>query len=528
LAQQEPKPAVILSLAGVDRLLGDVGYLTRVAGSPEFGAVVTLMAGQYIEGLNTKQPAGAYVTFNDQQPITVAFVPVSDFAAVKRKLEESVGELQDIGAGAWKLTLQRELFLKEQGGWVFASDRVDRLANLPQDPAQMLAGLSQEYDLAVRVNVQQIPPQLRQMAIAEIKQGFEQSLENQTNDEQRELQKEFGSRAIEDLERYMEEADQVTVGWAIDQPNRKTYFDFALTAVPATKLAAQLAPHADATTNFAGFEATDAAATLHFSAPLAPEDIRQAKLMLDALRERAAEQIDKDEKLPDAAARAAAKEIVGAFLDLAQATIASGKVNGGATLWLAPEKINFVGGGFIADGSAAERNLKRLVELAKRTEDNPDVEVKFNTAQHRDVALHTLRIPVPEEEQQTRKILGDKLSLIVGTGPKSAYVAFGNEAMDLLKQVLDKSQEAPNSKTLPVKLRLRLAPVIQFAASVDDNPALAKLAAALQNEPAHDQVMVTASAIPQGVSYRLEIEAGVLSLIGQAAKLQNAGSRDPF
>ena len=66
LAQNAQKPAVVVSLASVDKLMGNVGYLTRVAGSPEVGAIITIMSGQYIEGLNTKQPAGAYVTFAPQ------------------------------------------------------------------------------------------------------------------------------------------------------------------------------------------------------------------------------------------------------------------------------------------------------------------------------------------------------------------------------------------------------------------------------------------------------------------------------
>ena len=155
-AQNAQKPAVVISLASVDKLMGNIGYLTRVAGSPEVGAIIQIMSGQYIEGLNTKQPAGGYITFTPQ-PTGVIFLPVSNFDMVVTKIEEMVGELQDVGDGVKKLTLQREIFLKEKDGWIFASDQRANLDNTPADPTQLLEGLAETYDVAIRANVQNLP-----------------------------------------------------------------------------------------------------------------------------------------------------------------------------------------------------------------------------------------------------------------------------------------------------------------------------------------------------------------------------------
>ena len=67
-----------------------------------------------------------------------------------------------------------------------------------------------------------------------------------------------------------------------------------------------------------------------------------------------------------------------------------------------------------------------------------------------------------------------------------------------------------------------------FAASVEDDPIIVGLAEALKQGPGKDRIAVTGTAIERGVRYRLEVEEGVLQLIGQAAKLQNARDRDPF
>ena len=526
-AQNNEKPVAVISLASVDELLADIGYLARAGGSPEYGALVSIMAGQFIVGVDSTQPVGAYITMAGE-PSAVVFLPVSDFEAVSTKIEETVGELEDVGGGIKKLSLQRAIYLKEADGWVFATDNSDRLNNLPEDPAALLDGLHEEYDIAIRLNVQNIPEQLRETAISEIRQGFERSIENETDAEQRRVQEQFGGRAIESIEEFAAEADQLTLGWSIDSQAAKTYLDLSVTALPGTKLAKQIGQYADTTSDYSGFLLDNAAATFHFTTPLAREDVEQMLAMVKVMREEALKEIDKDDDLPNDAARTEAKDIVGSLIDVLQSTIEEGKLNGGGSLLLAPGEINFVAGGFIADGQQIKKNLQRLVELAKQSDDVPDVEVRFDVDQHAGVGFHTLKAPVPEDEQEARRILGEEIMVTVGTGANSIYVGFGDRSTELLKTIIDKSAAAIAEKTLPMELNLALTPIMAFAASVQDDPIIAGLAEALQNGKGNDRIAITGTSIERGVTYRLEVEEGVLQLIGQAAKLQNSRDRDPF
>lgn len=526
LAQNAQKPAVVVSLASVDKLMGNVGYLTRVAGSPEVGAIITIMSSQYIEGLNTKQPAGAYVTFTPQ-PTAVVFLPVSDFKTVTTKIEEMVGALEDVGDGVKKLTLQREIFLKEQGGWIFVSDQLANLGNVPADPTAMLEAMYETYDIGIRANVQSVPKELRQMLLSEIKEGFERTVANEQDEVKRRTQKEVGGRVIDKIVRFADEADQLTVAWGTDKNAGKTYIDFSATAVAGTTLAEEINSVVTMKSEHPGFLLPDAAATFHFATPVMKDDIAQTVQMLNKAREKALSEIDKDKELPTEEARATAKQIVGSLMDVLQKTIESGKLNGGAALRLAPQNINFVAGGFVADGKSVEKDLKRLVELAKQSKENPGVEVKFDAATHGGVTLHTITVPVPAREEEARKILGDKMLTVIGTGATSIYVAFGNDSMELLKEVID-SSAAATGQTAPMTLNVSLAPIMAFAASVDDDPIVAGLAEALKNGQGKDHIAISSKAIERGVAYRVEVEEGVLQLIGQAAKMKNAQERDPF
>jgi hypothetical protein len=526
MGQDAQKPAVVVSLGSVKQLMGNISYLTRAAGSPEVGALVTIMSGQYIQGLDQTKPAGAYITFAPQ-PTGVVFLPVKDFDAVLTKIEETIGELEDVGGGVRKLSLQREIFLKEKGGWVFASDQLANLNNIPADPSQMLEGLNETYDVAIRANVQSVPPELRKMFISEIKEGFEKTVANESDPDKRRAQQELGGNAIDKIVRFVDDADQLTVGWGTSSDESKTYIDFSATALEGTTLADEINTAVTMKSDFAGFLIPGAAATFHFTAPVSKDDIKQTVVMLDVARKKAIEEIEKDDDLPNDQARAVAKEIIGSLMDVLQKTIESGKLNGGAALLLEPQNINFVAGGFVADGKSIEKDIKRLVELAKQSDDNAGVEVAFDVATHAGVSLHTVTVPVPDDEAEARKILGEKMVVVIGTGAESVYVAFGADSMKLLKQVID-SSTASDGKTSPMTLNVALGPILTFAASVDDDPVVAGLAKTLQDGEVKDRISITSKAIPLGVAYRIEVEEGVLQLIGQAAKLKNAQGRDPF
>jgi hypothetical protein len=391
----------------------------------------------------------------------------------------------------------------------------------------MLEGLYETYDVAIRANVQSVPAELRQMFLSEIKEGFERTVEREQDQDQRRAQQEVGGRVIDKIVRFADEADQLTLGWGTDSKEGKTFLDFSATAIAGTALADQIDSAVTMKSEFAGFLIPDAAATFHFTTPVLEADVEQTIKLLNTARDKTLEAIDKDNKLPSDEARTTAKDIVGSLMDVLRKTVEAGKLNGGAVLLLEPQNINFVAGGFVADGKAVENDLKRLVALAKQAKDNHEVEVTFDVATHGGVALHTIVAPVPADEEEARKVLGEKMVAVVGTGATSVYFAFGSESMELLKQVIDGSA-ASDGQTSPMTLNVALTPILEFAASVGDDPMVAGLAKALQEGQGKDHLAISSKAIPRGIAYRIEVEEGVLQLIGQATKLKAAQDRDPL
>jgi hypothetical protein len=521
---QNKKPAVIVSIASLDKVLGDIGYLTKAAGTPEFGGFVTLMAGPYLQGLDTKKPAGVYLQIAGPQPTGVAFVPVTNLDMVLQQLENNNVEVEDAGDGLKKINLpQRAIYLKENNGWVFISDSEDNLTDLPADPSQMLGGLNKTYNLAFQLNVRSIPEELVDTAISEIKNGLELDLENETDEEKKRLKETVGRQSLEQFTRLVRESDQITVGWGVDSKAGRTFFDFGMTAVAGSKLAEQMNAYKKMKSNFAGLELADAAATLRFTAPIAKEDIAQATEGLKAVREQALAGIEKDENLSDEDAKKAATQIVTALFDLVTATFEAGKVDGGAAIMLEDTSVKVVAGGFVADGKVIQDQLKKLVELAKES-GNDEVaidNIEFNAAKYQNIDLHTFSVPVPADEEQAQEVFGENLNVVVGTGKQSAYLAFGDESMALLKRVIDVSAASAQKEIVPFQLNVSLAPIMAFAASLDDDATVKMLSETIKKSEGKDHVRITQKTVDRGTIVRLEIEEGVLQLIGAAAKAQN-------
>ena len=512
------KPALIVSVSSVDGVLSSIDHLTGTAGAAQVGLLARVLATPYLEGLDQRRPVGVLISIAGE-PSGLGFVPVADFEKVLAKLEEIAGAPEDVGGGVKELELpQRSIFFKEQNGWAFISDKAAALGEIPENPAQLLDGLNEKYQIAVRVNVPSIPEPVRQMAIGEMKKGFQQSVNSEADDEQRQLQERLGGQSLDSLIRFVEEADQVTIGLGVDQDSGYTFLDFNVTALPGTTLAEQMAAVASVKSDFTGFLMPDAAATLHFSSPVTEEDKAQTLMMLKVARKKAIEEIGNDDDLPSDEAREKAKHVANSLIDVFEETINSGLLAGGASLLLDGTDVKFVAGGYVADGSAVERNLRELVELTKKTDDAP--EVVFNAAKHGDVNLHTVALPVPEDEDEARKVFGDELLVVVGTGPKSVYLALGDGGMDLIKNVIDSS--AGNSLDAPPMIfNVALGPILEFASNFEDDPQLAALADALGNAQGKDHVSIRATPIDRGMSYRIGIEAGVLQLIGAATAAQN-------
>ena len=520
---QALKPVGVVSIAGIKENLADVAYITRTAGMPDYGDTARFFVGAMASGIDKARPIGMYFVPRGNEFHAVAFLPLepNGLATILKVHKEQLGEPKDVGNGILELGNNRTVFAKEQAGWVFIAENKDSLTGLPQDPVTLLGDLPKSYNVSGKLFVQNIPTELRKMAIDEIKLGIERFLEspaarqgNIGRDQAQQLTKVY----VGNIEKLLNEADEVFLGLGIDEAAKHVVLDIGASGKDGTSLARAMAMQADAKTNFAGFTQPGASATLNVTSKVSPEDMAQTAAALQAARAQWARKIDDSPDIP-ADKREAIKNLMGPLFSVIEKTIATGQIDGGGVVLLMPKSLSFAAGGAVADGAGVEKFLSQLADLGKTMPNFPKLEL--NAGSIGDIKLNRLTAPIPGNQREVRDLLGDQLEIIIGIGPKSVIVAGGRDAESLLKKVIDGSAQSRDKAVKPMELNISLLPILKFSKSVDDNPIIGDLIASLEGTGS-DQVIIVNQAGPRSSTSRIEVQEGVIKAIGAGVKRASA------
>jgi hypothetical protein len=481
--------------------------------------------GKGLAGLDKGRPIAVVVTLDNGEFAPTICIPVTsakDLADVVSSIQ--TGQPAQTVDGVIKLSEPPpagDIFIREQSGWAFVTQSKD--SPLPADPMTTLAGLSPDYDIAARVFVQNIPEDMKKAWIEKFKTFMQFAAQQHQSDDNplSSLSRKNMEAQTAQLEQLFEQADQITVGWKLDRTAKNTHFDMTFTAKPGSQLDQEMQAMAQAKSNFAGFNKPDAAATFNICGINTQPKIDQTITAIEQAKVKMDEAIDKDQNLQDDNARGKVKAALGKLIDVAEKTVKTGKMDGGGVVLLGPDQLQVAVGGYLADGPGFESAIKDLIDMAK---DEPEFEkaatVKLDLETYKEVKFHQVTVKLPEDaEESAKKIFGDSVDVFIGIGPDSFYFAFGKDSLTLTKSVIDASAADPNKTVPPFKLSVALAPIFDFAAwATPDNPKAKMMAQAFDSVKGKDHVLVGATLIPNGVTYRLDVEDGVLEAIGQASK----------
>jgi hypothetical protein len=529
-APGEIKTVAVVAVSSYNQLISDVGFMGSLADRPELGQMIEgtialFTQGKGLNGIDKSKPWGVILQTDGQQFLPVGCVPVTDLNQVLGIVQGFGAKTQDTPDGGKQIDLPngKSIFVKTNGAWAYLAQSANSLEHLPADPQAELGELVKSYDLGARVSVQNVPAMYRQLAVQAMKSGMEQGLQRKEgeDDETYEGRRKMAETQMEQVERMVNEIDDVTFGWALDSKEQKTYVDFVYRFVADSKMAKQIASYDKPHTNFAGFYQPDAAVTMNFASKADPqlikEDMEQFQTMIDSMRKQAEKAIDEESDLPDQASRDALKGAMNDFLDAAQATIEGGQMDGGAAVIMHPDSLTAVAGFLVKDPGKFESGLKKIAEVGAKEPDFGGVE--WNAANHAGVNFHTMSVPIPEDQEDARKMLGDKVDVAVGIGTDSVYVAIGRDNMDAINKAIDASRAEPNKEVSPFELSLALGPIMETAAAngkAEDQESLQAIADMLSNTAqGRDHIRMTGQFISNGLRYRVEAEEGVLRAIGK-------------
>jgi hypothetical protein len=437
-------------------------------------------------------------------------------------------EVKDVGDGIKELARPQgqSIFVKEATGWAFIGQSPAALANVPANPATVLNEIVSEYDLGIRFSVQNVPEMYRQFAVQAMQSGMQQAMEQKADESEEQFQQrqQTAEAQLNQVKRAIEELESFALGWRIDADEQKTHLDITIKAVPGSKTANEFAAAAESKTNFAGFYRPEAAATMIFASQTDPDqqDAAQLEAAMNTAREQFNKGIEENEDIP-AELREDLKEVASDWFDAFAATIKTGQMDGGVTLQASANSLTLVAGVLVKDTAKFEEGLKKLDIAAKKQHDFPGL--KWNAASHAGVNFHTLSIPVPEDKEAPRKLLGETANVAIGVGREAVYLAVGRDNIEAVKKAIDASAREQGKRVPPFELAVSMGPLAEVAAAqAEDGPEKATAQAVADMIRAEgqgkDHLRITGQVIPNGLRYRFEAEQGVLRALGKAAAEQ--------
>jgi hypothetical protein len=517
-AQEAAKPFLVVSINKLDELLSDAGAVAAAAGEGDTANLWLGLAGVYATGLDRTKPAGAYVSLGVSGPQVVAFVPVKNLKQILANFQAQLGPAKDVGNGVLEIgaNLPQPMYIKEQAGYAFIVQDPQSLQGIPADPSKIVQDLVAKYDIAAQVNMGSLPAEFRELAVSQLKMGFDGALQAQADnlpEEQRALTEQLGKASMKSIEDFMEQADQITIGVAIDGRTSGMTLESSVTAKAGTDLAKQMATVNSVKSAFGGLGGRDPAALMSMTMALMPADIAQITAGMTTARQQAMQAIDDDAGVP-ADKKGPLKSAMGGILDVIQATFAGGKLDMAAAVNLLPGSLEVVGGAVVADGLKLEKSVKQIVGLAKDQPGFPQVQLDF--AKLDGVNLHKIEIPAGEIDPNLGRLLGERLEIVLGFSPDRALLAVGRDGVATLKPVTGSSPNA--GPTVPLQMKIALGQWMKMANSVESSPATQALAAAADQANGDDKISVSVRPIERGSAYTLQVSGGVIKMAGAAAK----------
>ena len=524
-AQSSPEPAVVVSIADISQQIKDVDYLFEAAGFGQMKFLAQTTIKQYSKGMDTKTPAGVLLYFNEgsEVPEFLSFVPVSNID----DMLDTISGVAEVDQGDDFTTVVTddgtEILIKQVGDLAFISNKKEMFENLPSNPQELLGELPTKYNLAAQVFGQRIPQSLRDQVMQGIRDGYEQQLQLLEEDEegsaQAEMQRTNFEFQMKQFEKWFNETDNITMGMCADKDSKSLFMDVNFTALPGSDMGKRFAASESSEPSlFKGFLIDGAAFTHCARMNISPEDGADYDKMMGQMQKSVIQSIKDEGGMTEEDAKIAEKAVTD-LLAVLQDTMAAGVFDSGAVLMMAEGDINFAAGVQVADPKKLEATVKELVAVL---EDKlaGEVQVELNSGNHKDVTFHRVILEIPDDQEEVRDVVGDQLTLIIGIGKKSVYLSAGSNPLPLLKQAMDGT--GTSEKSPMMQYNFYLTPILKFAAGIQAEPVVEKMAEALA-EKGGDRINMVSKAIENGISMRFEMQDGILSLIKVGVENMGAG-----
>ena len=463
------KPLVVLTTAGVDRLKEEAAFMFEAAGAPDaMDAVLGVLDERIngLQGLAPEKPAGVMMYLNSVFPPSfefVAFLPVSteeDFQSMM-ELGPVVMQKDTTEEGRYQLiTPQRNIQIRMEGDYAFVQlppmnpdPAFDR--ELP-NPSQLVAGLTNQFDLAVSLDVESLPKATRDLIYNVLYSTLSTQVQ-QRDDEPRsqyEMRKAWMQADIDGLKLAFDELKRFTIGVDVNESEAGANVDFLVDVREGSKMLEEIFASSTKPSYFTPLIREDTPVSLSWSAVMAERDRQRYTDVLEAFKAELARGIEEDGELgvvPDEASP------LFLAIDALRDTASEGHLDVFAQFYQdSADKVALVGVMRVEDGNAVSAGMMDFIGRIQGKGEAQNIEM--NVLEHEGVSFHRALIENPDAG--ALDMFGRDPGITMGCGPRSIWVCVGgDESFDTLTGVMDQLKDAyenPIEREVPASLRLVL------------------------------------------------------------------------
>jgi hypothetical protein len=469
-----------------------------------------------LAGVDKQRPWAAAVVPSENWFCAYACLPVNDLNAL---LEVIRPHVQDVSAAENSYTIvlrnAKRIYVAQQGGWAIVSPHSEVFRQPVADPTAMLGGLPKRYDVAVRLNVTNVPEGDSRLVMLILDQFAEREQARLPGESDAGYAgRQFGvalGRAV--LKGILEEMEQVTVGLALDRKVNGLLAELILIPRPGTPAAERYARWDQHANRPAGFLLPDATVKANWSCILSDSGVRLLTSLINKARQ---QMIAEVESGLSAGEQSEEEKAVAGVFDGLKGLAAEHRFEGVMSVSLKPGSLKGVSAMRLP---GADQKLKGLQAVLLKLWKSSDSEVGVEEDSDRDgvVRLYKPGTTVDAHTAPFQFVEGE-IAATVGVGKNHVYLAFGHDCTATLKKALAASRSRPPVEACRIECEVSLASVVSALVRTarKDREMVSQLAKPLEEVPGKDHIRLTAGPVGRGMRVRVELEEGVLRLVAPA------------
>lgn len=522
-------PLIVVNAASVQRLHDNARFMFETAERPDMVDVVdkwTVSTLKELKGIDRSRPFGLMMYLPSGfvgTPVSISFIPITNLDDALQTIAYGVGTVTAVdgkkGYNNIRYGESLNFRTRQVGGYLFVvgpdGDEDTLTKNFP-DPIKLTSRLSTQFDIAVSLQIKNVPPTIRSVFLEYLKMSSQAELQQRDGEPASayRLRRANGDSWLQLVDRIVTQGEEMTIGARMDPESHKANIDFEIAGTSDSKLAKFFQDMAGKRTYFGNLLSNPSTFTMSVSWLLNDKQRPLMAQFFEAAKKDLASGAEKNNiqglaKLTDP------------VFKVLMATAEAGHVDMVAQL-VGTDAGNYA---LIAGARVVgSRNLPtQVTELMQFLKDNPTsgeklapLEIAANEIES--IPVHRFAINPPDKPGQ--KMFGEMAHLYIYPSPQAIWVAFGGDAaIDALRQSVAQvalpQDPQQNRGKIPFMFVTHANNWLTVAVDQNERSAAFNSTARESFKADNDAMQVLVRPTDNGVRMRFEFEEGFIALMGR-------------